>query len=111
MSLNSWLCKTVDKEGKGFVTILDIIAYSIWGIIVIGVAISFLIIVFASLSTMFSEIQQIPKTETYTLFAWLLKVWTIPFVTIMVSIILAFILFKISLIKVAKCPLKKEEQK
>lgn len=111
MNLNNWLCKKFDEEKKGYVTIRDIliVAFIVPILknfeILSGCTMAFVLVgMFSALIQGFVT-NDYPSNPSEMLYV-ILKGWIIPAIIIMSL----YVLYLLSSIKIAKCPLKEDKQ-
>lgn len=115
MNLNSWLCKTLDKDKKGYVTIGDISVYILDFVITIStISMVFFLVSILLLAYPQGLITIDYPASLYDIVYVSLVSWILPLKIVAASVIIVFFIYIITQIKIAKCPLKEiktEEEK
>ena len=103
MNINKWLCKYFDYEDKGYVTIGDVIK-----IIFVLFSVLFLIVaILYSIGSLFASIIN-PNYEGNIITAFVYVVYLV--VVVIMALVGLTIIYYISEIKIAKCPLKEKKE-
>ena len=107
MNLNNWLCKHFDENKKGYVNVGDVL-YKLLVIIFFGIAGTIILtFLYAGMIFIININERLSPNSDIDLpgfFGFI--VWAFVFI-----ILLVYVCSKISQIKIAKCPLKEDDNK
>ena len=103
MNINKWLCKYFDDEDKGYVTIWDVIRV----IIVLFSMLFLIVVILYSIGGLFASIIN-PNYDGNIITAFVYVVYIA--VIVIMALVCLTIIYYISEIKIAKCPLKEKKE-